>query len=126
MINEKLIYHFANVIGYLKIAINLESLKDIRTKYEMVLDELLKWTKYYYENKNLDIVTHDNSLKIHDILEDVKNNIVFRSYIGIESELTDNILINYGITMLNNYIVIMQGGNRNEKWYCCFKRICNR
>ena len=53
MINEKLIYHFANVIGYLKIAINLESLKVIRTKYEMVLDELLKWTKYYYENKNL-------------------------------------------------------------------------
>ena len=51
MINEKLIYHFANVIGYLKIAINLESLKVIRTKYEMVLDELLKWTKYYYENK---------------------------------------------------------------------------
>ena len=94
MINEKLIYHFANVIGYLKIAINLESLKDIRTKYEMVLDELLKWTKYYYENKNLDIVRHDNSLKIHDILEDVKNNIVFRSDIGIESELTDNILIN--------------------------------
>lgn len=97
MINEKLIYHFANVIGYLKIAINLESLKDIRTKYEMVLDELLKWTKYYYENKNLDIVTHDNSLKIHYILEDVKNNIVFRSDIGIESELTDNILINYEV-----------------------------
>ena len=38
MINEKLIYYFANVIGYLKIAINLESLQDIRTKYEMVLD----------------------------------------------------------------------------------------
>ena len=97
MINEKLIYHFANVIGYLKIAINLESLKYIRPTYETVLDELLKWPKYYYENKNLDIVTHDNSLKIHDILEDVKNNIVFRSDIGIESELTDNILINYEV-----------------------------
>lgn len=105
MINEKLIYYFANVIGYLKIAINLESLQDIRTKYEMVLDQLLKWTKYYYENKNLDIVTHDNSLKNNDILEDVKNNIVFRSDIGIESELTDNILINYeviGKTIMNN------------------------
>lgn len=97
MINEKLIYYFANVIGYFKIAINLESLKDIRTKYEMVLNELINWTKYYYVNKNLDIVTHDNSLNIHEILEDVKNNIVFRSDIGMESELTDNILINYEV-----------------------------
>lgn len=63
----------------------------------MVLNELLNWTKYYYKNKNLDIVTHDNSLKIHDILEDVKNSIVFRSDIGKESELTDNILINYEV-----------------------------
>ena len=97
MINEKLIYHFANVIGYLKIAINLESLKYIRPTYAMVLAELFNWTKFSYQHHTLDIVTHDNSLKIHDILEDVKNNIVFRSDIGIESELTDNILINYEV-----------------------------
>ena len=63
----------------------------------MVLNELLNCPKYYYKNKNLDIVTHDNSLKIHDILEDVKNNMVFRSNIDMESELADNILINYEV-----------------------------
>lgn len=63
----------------------------------MVINELLNFPKYYYENKNLDIVTHDNSLKIHDILEDVKNNMVFRSNIDMESELADNILINYEV-----------------------------
>lgn len=31
------------------------------------------------------------------ILEDVKNNMVFRSNIDMESELADNILINYEV-----------------------------
>ena len=84
MINEKLIYYFANVIGCLKIAINLESLKDIRTKYEMVLDELLKWTKYYYENK-----------KISFLLESVefinlKGNFRMEFYFNLKNEVKCN------------------------------------
>ena len=54
MINRKLISDFADIIGNLTIAVHLESLKDVKDDYEGVLDELIKWVKYYYENKNLD------------------------------------------------------------------------
>ena len=41
-INQKIISEFANLIGYIKIAINFDSLKKIKPTYEMILDELLK------------------------------------------------------------------------------------
>lgn len=97
MINRKLISDFADIIGNLTIAIHLESLKDVRGDYEMVLDELLKWVKYYYENKNLDIVNNDNSLKIHDLLDDIRNDLIPNKTIGMESMLSDNILIRYEV-----------------------------
>lgn len=97
MINEKLISEFANVIGYLKIASNLESLKETKNEYEMVLNELLNWINYYYKNKNLNIITPDSSLKVHAILSDIRNDMIFRKDIGLESELTDTILIHYEV-----------------------------
>ena len=97
MINRKLVSDFANIIGNLTIAIHLESLKYVRNDYEMVLDELLKWVKYYYENKNLDVVTHDNSLKVHDLLDDIRNDLIPNKAIGMESMLADDILIRYEV-----------------------------
>ena len=97
MINRKLISNFADIIGNLTIAIHLESLKDVRSDYEMVLDELLKWVKYYYENKNLDIVNYDNSLKVHDLLDDIRTDLIPNKTIGMESMLSDNILIRYEV-----------------------------
>ena len=60
MIERKLVGHFAALIGYLNIAINLNSYSRVRNEYKSVLDELLDWVKYYYENKNLSIVSHNN------------------------------------------------------------------
>lgn len=77
MIERKLVGHFAALIGYLNIAINLNSYSRVRNEYKSVLDELLDWVKYYYENKNLNIVNHNNSLRIHDLLEDIRNDIIF-------------------------------------------------
>ena len=95
MINRKLISDFADIIGNLTIAVNLDSLKDVKDDYESVLDELIKWVKYYYENRNLDIVSYDNSLRIHDLLDDIRNDLIFNKSIGMESMLSDNILIRY-------------------------------
>lgn len=97
MINRKLISDFADIIGNLTIAINLDSLKEVKDNYEMVLNELLKWVKYYYENKKLDIVTHDDSLKIHDLLNEIRNELIPNKQIGMESMLSDNILIRYEV-----------------------------
>lgn len=97
MINRKLVSDFADIIGNLTIAINMDSLKIAKKDYELILNELLGWVKYYYKNKNLDIVTHDNSLKIHETLENIKNDLIFNKTIGIESMLSDNILIRYEV-----------------------------
>ncbi len=97
MINQKLISDFANIIGNLRIAIDLDSLKEVKEDYEIVLNELLKWIKYYYKNKNLDIVTHDNSLRIHNLLDEIKNELIPNRQIGMESMLSDNILIRYEV-----------------------------
>ncbi len=63
----------------------------------MILNVLLKWIQYYYANKNLDIVTTDESLKIHTLLEEIKWDLLPRKDIGVESLLTDNILIRYEV-----------------------------
>ena len=97
MINRKLISDFADIIGNLTIAVHLESLKDVKYDYEGVLDELIKWVKYYYENKNLDIVSYENSLRIHDLLDEIRNELIPNKSIGIESMLSDNILIRYEV-----------------------------
>ena len=97
MINRKLVSDFANIIGNIRIAISLDSLKAVKDDYEMVLNELLKWVNYYYENKNLDIITHDDSLKIHNLLDEIRDELIFNSQIGMESMLSDDILIRYEV-----------------------------
>ena len=99
MINRKLISDFADIIGNLTIAVTLDSLKEIKDDYEIVLNELLKWVSYYYKNKNLDIVTHDQSLRIHNLLDEIKNKLIFDKQMGIEAMLSDNILIRYEVIM---------------------------
>lgn len=104
VIDRKLVGHFAALIGYLNIAINLNSYSRVRNEYKSVLEELLGWVKYYYENKNLNIVSHNNSLRIHDLLEDIRNDIIFDKSMGIELEIADNILIRYEaiVKMIND------------------------
>ena len=97
MINRKLVSDFANIIGNIRIAISLDLLKTVKDDYEMVLNELLKWVNYYYENKNLDIITHDDSLKIHNLLDKIRDELIFNRQIGMESMLSDDILIRYEV-----------------------------
>ena len=63
-----------------------------------------KIRKYSYENKNLDIVSYENSLRIHDLLEEIRNELKPNKSIGIESMLSDNILIRYEVIIkeINN------------------------
>ena len=97
MINKKLISDFVDIIGNLTIAISLETLKKSKSNYEIVLNELLEWVDYYYKHKNLNIVTYDNSLRIHNLLIEEENNLLFDSNIGMEAMLSDNILIRYEV-----------------------------
>ncbi|MDO4995967.1 MAG: hypothetical protein Q4E69_02190 [Bacilli bacterium] len=104
MINKKLVNDFAILIGNLKICINLDSYGEVKKEYEIILDEILKWIRSYYKNKNLDIVTHENSLEIHNTLEEIKWKILPDKNIGDESLLSDDILIRYEVIIktINN------------------------
>ena len=99
MINKKLVSDFADIIGNIEIAMNLDSFKDVRETYNKILCELLKWIKGYYLNKNFDIITHEKSLEIHDLLDEIKWEKLSDKEIGVEALLTDNILIRYEVIM---------------------------
>ncbi len=104
MINKRLVSDFANIIGNIEIAIRLDSFKNVKDTYKVIVDKLLKWVQSYYINKNFDIVTYEESLEIHTSLEEIKWNLLTNKEIGNESLLTDDILIRYEVIMkaINN------------------------
>ncbi len=96
MINKELINDFDNIIGNIEIAINLNSFKDVKNDYELVLNKLLNWLKEYYENQNLNI-NQEESLEIYNILDSIREKVLFNKEIGDEKLLTDNILVRYEV-----------------------------
>lgn len=101
MINKKLVSDFANIIGNIEIAVQMDSFADVKDNYNMILNTLLKWIKYYYTNKNFDIVTTKESSEIHTLLEEIKWDLLPSKEIGIEALLTDDILIRYEVIIKN-------------------------
>jgi hypothetical protein len=97
MINKKLIGDFADILGNLQIAINLNSFNDVKEIYEEVLNEIIKWIKNYYVNKKLDIITFEKSLEIHSALEDIKWKKLTDKNVGDEAMLADEIFIRYEV-----------------------------
>ncbi len=104
MINKMLVGDFSKIIGNIEIAIQLDSFKDIRKDYQMILEKLLQWIKYYYDNGNFKIITYEESLKIHELLEEIKWKMITNKNIGDESMLTDDILVRYEVIIktINN------------------------
>ena len=67
MINKTLVSDFSKIIGNIEIAIQLDSFRNVREDYKMILDKLIQWIKYYYNNENFEIITYEESLKIHEL-----------------------------------------------------------
>lgn len=99
MINKTIVNDFSKIIGNIEIVIQLDSFSDVKKDYEIILDTLLQWVKYYYNNGNFEIITHNESLKIHELLEEIKWKMITNKNIGDESILTDDILIRYEVIM---------------------------
>lgn len=97
MFNKTLVSDFSKIIGNIEIVCQLDSFRDVIKVYKMVLDKLLQWIKYYYDNQNFEIITYEESLKIHELLEEIKWKMITDKNIGDESMLTDDILIRYEI-----------------------------
>ena len=97
MIDKEIVGDFVDIIGNMEIAINLDSFTEVKKTYKNIMEEVLEWIKYYYSNNNFDIVTHDKSLEIHDLLDEIKWKMLTDKNIGIESLLADNVLIRYEV-----------------------------
>ena len=96
MINKELVNEFANIIGNIEIALNFDSYKDVKTDYEIVLNKLLNWLKEYYKDQSLNI-SSEESLEIYNLLDNIREKILFNKEISDEKLLTDNILVRYEV-----------------------------
>ncbi len=90
---------FALIIGYLDLAISFESYKKVKNDYLIVKKNLLKWINEYNKVNSFDFVTYEESLKLHTILDNVKERILFDKNIGEEKRISDEVLLWYEIVI---------------------------
>ncbi len=88
--NGVIIKDIATIIGYIDIVISFESYKKVKNKYLDVKEKLLNIL-----SNDIDLITYEDSLKIHTILDDVKEEILFNKDIGDEKIISDDILVLY-------------------------------
>ena len=91
------IKNFSIILGYLDIAINLDAYKDVKDKYLNIKTIIEEWIIQYNINRNFNKVTHEQSLQIHNILDDVREEILFNKNIGDEKLISNEILIWYEV-----------------------------
>ena len=72
------------------IAISFESYKKVKNKYLDVKEKL-----FNILSNDISSITYEDSLKIHTILDDVKEEILFNKEIGNEKTISDDILVLY-------------------------------
>lgn len=97
MINKELVGNFSKIIGYIDIVLAMDGFDDVKNDYKKIQKTLLDWVKYYYENKNFNIITYDESLEIHEILQDIRDVKIYDKELGMEAMITDDILIRYEV-----------------------------
>ena len=105
--NGVIIKDIATIIGYIDIAISFESYKKVKNKYLDVKEKLLNIL-----SNDISSLTYEDSLKIHTILDDVKEEILFNKEIGNEKIISDDILVLYE-AMINK--INSQGEDINGK-----------
>lgn len=91
------IQKFLILSGYIKTAMEFDSFKDVYNDYEYVLNVITKWTKEYYLNHNLNNINFDESLKLHTLIDNIREKKLFDKDIGNEKTISDDILIWYEI-----------------------------
>lgn len=94
---KKNIKNFAVLIGYIKIAMELESYADVYNEYKDIINDISIWAKNYSLNETFNDITYEKSLKIHTLIDDIREKKLFDKTIGEESFISDEILIWYEI-----------------------------
>ena len=90
---------FATLLGYLNIVCNIKTYEKTKKDYLYIKTNIEKWLDHFIKNKNFNIITYENSLELHKIIDDKKEEILFDKNIGEEKIISDEILIVYEILM---------------------------
>lgn len=98
---KKNIKNFSILIGYLKIAMEFDSFSDVRNEYDEIVNIIIGWAKDYSMNNNFDTITYDESLRLHTLIDNIKEKKLFDKNIGDEKQIADEILIWYEVVMKN-------------------------
>jgi hypothetical protein len=109
---ENKIRDFSILLGYIRIAMKMDSYSDVSDKYGQISDVLSSWVKDYILHKNFDSITHEESIQIYKMIDCIREDKLFNKNIGSEKDLSDQILIWYEIVIKD---VNEERGNQNGK-----------
>lgn len=84
---------FSRLIGPLATVTKLPSYKEGHERYKKLLDIVVKWSADFTVTKDLSRINHVDLLNVYEEMEDLKTEFLFKDGIGIEGELSDEIVI---------------------------------
>lgn len=94
--NEK-IRNISILIGYINIALQLDSFQDVRDEYINILNYINNFVKEYLKNHNFNKLEKQEINNIYDKIDLIREKKLFDKTIGDEKIISDEILIWYEI-----------------------------
>lgn len=84
---------FARLIGPLAIMNELKSYESSKEEIHNILNIIIKWGVEFQSSQNLFFINDDEILNIYNRLDALKDKFLFDDNLGLESELSDEVVI---------------------------------
>ena len=92
-IRGKIDIAFARLIGTLAIMAELDSYSNSHDDIKDLLRTVTKWGAKFQSTQNLSFIDSDTILNTYNRMDALKDKYLFDKYLGLESELSDEIVI---------------------------------
>lgn len=113
-IRGKIDIAFARLIGPLVIMNELESYKSSHEEIHALLDIIKKWGVEFQNIQKLSFINSDEILNVYNRLDALKDKFLFDPNLGLESELSDEIVI-WMYELMELRKIQIEGGLKNEQ-----------
>ena len=92
-IRGKIDIAFARLIGPLAIMNELKSYESSHEEIHNLLDIVIKWGAKFQSVQNLSFIQSDEILAVYNTLDALKDKFLFDANLGLENELSDEVVI---------------------------------
>ena len=92
-IRGKIDIAFARLIGPLAIMNELKSYESSKNEIQNLLSIITKWGAKFQSTQNLSFIKADEILNVYSRLDALKDKFLFDTSLGLESEISDEIVI---------------------------------